>query len=217
MEAARKPVAHKRTASSGGSFRAGLKGAAVLALGASLLLSGAGPAGAIWVNLTADQAEQAQKIGGFTASMGNPAKFMEKWTVSLGEGKGAALLMTEFLSVAFAAQTASRNMAALQPWEVQDAMARARGKLVFSVTTFGKTPDYADDLRGWVLYGKKRIQNTHWQNGKPEPYKDGTYVADSTFWFPIQDVDPEGQVTLLIQQSKTGEEWRFPFDLKGMR
>lgn len=217
MEAAREPVAHKRTARSGGAFRAGWKGASILAMGAALLLAGTGPAGAIWVNLTPDQADQAQKIGAFTASMGDPSKFMEKWTVSLGEGKGVALLMTEFLSVAFAAQTASRNMAAMQPWEVQDAIARARSKLVFSVTTYGKTPDYADGLRGWVLYGKKKIQNTHWKNGKPEPAPNGMYVADSTFWFPMEGVDPEGQVTLLIEQPQTGEEWRFPFDLKTMR
>ena len=30
-------------------------------------------------------------------------------------------------------------------------------------------------------------------------------------------LDPDGQVTLLIQQPQTGEEWRFPFDLKTMR
>lgn len=177
-----------------------------------------GPAGAIWVNLTADQAERAQKVGGFNASRGNPGRFMERWTVNLGEGKGAALLMTEFLSVAFAAQEAARNFAALQPWEVQDAIARARGKLVFSVTTFGDNPDYADGLRGWVLYDGRRIQNSHWQNGEPEPYgEDGRYVADSTFWFPIEDVDPEGEVTLLIQHADTGREWRFPFDLSTMR
>ena len=211
-------MSHKRAARFGRGPRGLGKGLIVLALAAAVVLGAPErKAGAIWVNLTPEQADQAQKIGGFTASMGNPAKFMEKWTVNLGEGKGAALLMTEFLSVAFAAQTASRNMAALQPWEVQDAMARARSKLVFSVTTFGKTPDYADGLRGWVLYGKRRIQNTHWQNGKPEAAKNGLYVADSTFWFPMEGVDPDGQVILLIQQPQTGEEWRFPFDLKAMR
>lgn|GEM_PF-508850 len=192
--------------------------AAVLALGAVAATWGwAAPADAIWVNLTPDQTDEAQKVGGFSASMGNPNRFIERWTVNLGEGKGAALLMTEFLSVAFAAQTASRNMAALQPWEVQDAVARARGKLVFSVTTFGKKADYADGLRGWVLYGKQKIQNTHWQNGKPEARGDGGFVADSTFWFPMGDIDPNGKVTLLIENSATGEEWRFPFDLSTMR
>jgi len=175
------------------------------------------PAAAIWVDIDAEQAHQAQQVGGFSASMGNPGKLMEKWLVNLGEGKGAAILMTEFLSVAYAAQDASRNMKALQPWEVQDAIARAKGKLVFSVTTFGKTPDYADGLRGWVLYGKEKIQNTHWQNGKPEADGNGRYVADSTFWFPLGDVDPNGKVTLLIEHAKTGEQWRFPFDLSTMR
>jgi hypothetical protein len=175
-----------------------------------------GPAGAIWVNLTPEQTDQALKIGGFQASMGNPQRFMEKWSVNLGEGKGAALLMTEFLSVAFAAQEASKAFQSLQPWEVEDARARASGKLVFSVTTFGDSPDYADGLRGWVMAGKHEIQNTHWKNGVPEP-ADGRYVADSTFWFPIEGVDPEGKITLVIRHEATGREWRFPFDLAQMR
>jgi len=189
----------------------------VLALGAILATwMLVGPAAAIWVDLTPEQADRAQKIGGFNASTGNPQRFMEKWTVNLGEGKGAALLMTEFLSVAFAAQEAARNFAALQPWEVQDAIARGRGKLVFSVTTFGKTNDYASALRGWLLYKDRKIQNTHWQNGEPEP-AGSLFVTDSTFWFPMEDIDPEGTVTLLIQGGDGGQEWRFPFDLSTMR
>jgi hypothetical protein len=195
-----------------------LRRAGALALGAVLASwTLAGPAAAIWVNLTPEQAKRAEKVGGFNASAGDPQRFMSNWTVNLGEGKGAALLMTEFLSVAFAAQEAARSMAGLQPWDIQDAIARARGKLVFSVTTFGKTADYATGLRGWVLYKDRRIQNTHWQNGKPEPAGDGLFVSDSTFWFPLEGIDPQGQVTLLVQQEATGEEWRFPFDLSKMR
>ena len=169
------------------------------------------------MDLTPEQTDQALKIGGFQASMGNPTRFMEKWSVNLGPGKGAALLMTEFLSVAFAAEAASKNFASLQPWEVQDARARASGKLVFSVTTFGDKADYADALRGWVIDGKREVQNTHWQNGTPEAAEGGGYVADSTFWFPMEGIDPEGKITLVIRNSGTGREWRFPFDLGQMR
>jgi hypothetical protein len=172
---------------------------------------------AIWVDLTPEQTDQALQIGGFQASMGNPTRFMEKWSVNLGPGKGAALLMTEFLAVAFAAEAASKNFQSLQPWEVQDARARASGKLVFSVTTFGDRPDYADGLRGWVIDGKREIQNTHWKNGTPEKAEGGGYVADSTFWFPMDGVDPDGKVTLVIRQNGTQKEWRFPFDLSQMR
>jgi len=175
------------------------------------------PAYAIWTDLTPEQAKRAEKVGGFNASAADPSRFMKPWVVNLGDGKGGALLMTEFLSVAFAAQDAALNFAALQPWEVQDAIARARQKLVFSVTTFGANQDYADGLRGWVKAGGKRIQNTHWQNGQAEPYSAGGYSADSTFWFPSADVDPEGQIELIIEHEETGKSWVFPFDLSKMR
>jgi len=195
------------------------RGAPIPALLLALLLVGLAPtqARAIWVDLTPEQSDQALKVGGFQASMGNSAKFMEKWSVNLGAGKGAALLMTEFLAVAFAAESAAKSMQSLQPWEVQDARARASGKLVFSVTTFGDKPEYADALRGWVIDGKREIQNTHWQNGTPEPAEGGGYVADSTFWFPMEGVDPDAKITLVIRQSGTDREWRFPFDLGQMR
>ncbi len=175
------------------------------------------PAQAIWMDMTPEQARKAEKVGGFNASNANPGRFMERWTVNLGEKEGAALLMTEFLSVAFAAQEAARNMAAMQPWEVQDAIARARGKLVFSVTTFNPKPGYADNLRGWVEAGKRKIQNSHWQNGSDTAYSGGGYTADSTFWFPSDGIGPEDSVVLVVQDSKTGREWRFPFDLSKMR
>lgn len=173
------------------------------------------PAHAIWVNLTPEQAERAMKVGGFQASMGNPSKFMEKWTVSI-EG-ASALLMTEFLSVAFAAQVAAANMSALQPWEVQDALGRARGKLVFSVTTTGSAPDFADGQRGWVVADGKRIQNSHWKNGTPTKTEDGGYIADSTFWFLAEGISPESKVELVIENDDTGKTWSFPFDLSKMR
>lgn len=188
----------------------------VFILMAALTWLAAQPAQAIWVNLTPEQADKAVKTGGFAASMGGP-RFMEKWVVNLGEGKGAALLMTEFLSLAFASQEAARNMAALEPWEVQDALGRARGKLVFSVTTFGDNPEYADGLRGWVIYKGEKRQNTHWQNGKPEPTEDGRYVTDSTFWFTMDGIDPNGQLTLLIEHVDGRQKWEFPFDLSTMR
>jgi hypothetical protein len=212
--------AHAITPTAGaGRGRKARRAAVVVPALAAVLMTGllARPAQAIWVDLTPEQTEQALKIGGFQASMGNSARFMEKWSVNLGPGKGAALLMTEFLSVAFAAEAASRNFASLQPWEVQDARARASGKLVFSVTTFGDKADYADGLRGWVIDGKREVQNTHWQNGTPEPAEGGGYVADSTFWFPMEGIDPEAKITLLIRHEATGKEWRFPFDLSQMR
>jgi len=175
------------------------------------------PAQAVWFNMTPEQAKRAEKVGGFNASNANPTSFMQRWVVNLGEDKGAALLMTEFLSVAFAAQEAALNFAALQPWEVEDAVARARGKLVFSVTTFDSSPDYADGLRGWVIYNGKKIQNSHWQNGKVTAHKDKLYTADSTFWFLADGIDPEGKVTLIIEDSGNKKRWEFPFDLAAMR
>ncbi len=173
------------------------------------------PAHAIWTNLTPEQATRAMKVGGFQASMGNPQKFMERWTVSV-EG-GSALLMTEFLSVAFAAQVAAANMASLQPWEVQDALGRARGKLVFSVTTTGTAPDFADGQRGWVVVDGKRMQNSHWKNGTPTKTEDGRYIADATFWFLSKGIDPDSTVELLIENDDTGKTWKFLFDLSKMR
>ncbi|MBI5136300.1 MAG: hypothetical protein HZA24_03070 [Nitrospirae bacterium] len=177
------------------------------------------PAQAIWMDLTTEQATRAEKVGGFNASSADPTRFMDPWVVNLGDGKGqgAALLMTEFLSVAFAAQEAARNFQALQPWERDDAVARGRGKLVFSVTTFDDTPDFADGLRGWVEVGGKRIQNSHWQNGPAQTYRDGLYTADSTFWFPSDGIDPEGTIDLVIEHESAGKVWRFPFDLSKMR
>ncbi|MFQ5508139.1 MAG: hypothetical protein ACE5FN_02245 [Leptospirillia bacterium] len=175
------------------------------------------PATAMWVNLTAEQAKKAEKVGGFQASMGDPTKFMAAWSVKLEDGRGAALLMTEFLSVAFSAAEAARNFMALQPWEVQDAIARARGKLVFSVTTVSDKPGYADGLRGWVEAGGKKFQNTHWQNGAEESLESGGHAADSTFWFLADEIDPEGKVELVIRQEQTGETWTFPFDLSKIR
>jgi len=189
----------------------GLMGVVILACSMAV------PAQAIWTDLTAEQAKRAEKVGGFNASAADPTKFMKPWVVNLGDGKGGALLMTEFLSVAFAAQEAVHNFAALMPWEIQDAISRARYKLVFSVTTFDSDADYADGLRGWVVADGKRIQNTHWQNGAATAYKDGKYTADSTFWFPSKGIDPQGKIELVIEHETSGRSWVFPFDLAKMR
>ena len=164
-------------------------------LGVALWVWGvATPAHAIWMDLTPEQAKRAEKVGGFQSSAADPTKFMQKWVVNLGEGKGAAL----------------------QPWEVEDALARARGKLVFSVTTFGDTDDFSDGLRGWLVVGGKKVQNTHWQNGAATSSGGGKFVADSTFWFLSEGIAPEAQVELLIEHEQTGQTWRFPFDLSKM-
>ena len=191
--------------------RFGLMGLVMLACSMAV------PAQAMWTDLTAEQAKRAEKVGGFNASAADPTKFMQLWVVNLGEGKGGALLMTEFLSVAFAAQEAVHNFAALMPWEIQDAISRARHKLVFSVTTFADGADYADGLRGWVIADGKRIQNTHWQNGVPTAYKGGQYTADSTFWFPMSGIDPQGKIELVIEHETSGKSWVFPFDLSKIR
>jgi len=192
--------------------------ALALLISATLSATWVRPARAIWVELTPEQIDKAQKVGGFNASMGSVEKLVAPWVVQAEGGqKGAVIVMTEFLALAFAALDAARNFASLQPWEVQDAIGRSSGKLVFSVTTFGPSAEYADGLRGWVVAGGKKIQNTHWQNGKPEAQPDGAFVADSTFWFPIAGVNPESKIELHVVHDELKLEWRFPIDLSTMR
>ncbi|HEY5648821.1 MAG TPA: hypothetical protein VIU33_04940 [Nitrospiria bacterium] len=177
------------------------------------------PAYPMFQNLVEDQRQEAI-IYGKRGIRTEVSEFIEEWSVNKGLD-GFAFITTEFLALAYAARTSALRMADLSNYDIEDTLAKSSGKLVFRVTLFGDSPDFAREYTAVILAGDQTIPTTFWSNPGGEPYGDGetspTYVTDSDFFFPSEGIDPEGKITLVIQNESGEDVTRFAFDLGSLR
>ena len=175
-----------------------------------------GPAQAMYMGLTTQQTEEAIDYGQRN-SMREVSDFIEEWSAPPVENKGFAFMITEFLALALESKSSAARGLPMTDFDIQDAIARSAGKLVFRVSTLGKTFDYSREYTAVVKTRDQVIQTTFWTNLEGEPLGDGTFVGDSDFYFPSDTVDPNGKITLIVQDNDGKPVIQFDFDLSKVR
>lgn len=147
-------------------------------------------------------------------------EFIKEWSVDQGKD-GFAFITTEFLALAYAARQAALKSSELNNFDIEDSLAKSSGKLVFRVTLFGPTEEFAKNYSAVLKADGRTVPSTFWNNPKGEPYGDGktqpAFVTDSDFYFPSEGINPKGSVTLTILDASAKEVGRFPFNLGSLR
>lgn len=170
-------------------------------------------------NLSEDERQEAI-IAGKRGIRTELTEFIEEWSVN-HKLDGFAFITTEFLALAYAARQSALRMSEMNSYDIEDTLAKSSGKLVFRVTLFGDSPDFSRNYIAIVKTEGKTIPTTFWDTPSADPYGDGetspTYVSDSDFYFPDDEVDPEGKITLVILDDQEKEVASFPFDLSSLR
>ncbi|MHB8482623.1 MAG: hypothetical protein ACYDBV_07820 [Nitrospiria bacterium] len=172
---------------------------------------------ALWVHLNETQKGEAMSYGMRNVNTGLPL-FFKEWTVDLGKN-GTAILNSEFLTLAFAARDAALSGQEMDSYAIDDALAKAQGKLVFTVTVFGKGEDFAKDYEAVVQSGGKTLPATYWEEGEvtPSESQPGMVVQDLFYYFPIGEIPLEGTISLLVENPQKKERIQFTFDLKKIK
>ncbi len=170
-------------------------------------------------NLSEDERQEAI-IAGKRGLRTELPEFIEEWSVN-HRFEGFAFITTEFLALAYASRQSALRMTEMNSYDIEDTLAKSSGKLVFRVTLFGDSPDFSRNFTAMVKADGKTIPTTFWDTPSADPYGDGetdpTFVSDSDFYFPSDEVDPEGNITLIIQDDQGKEVASFSFDLSSLR
>jgi hypothetical protein len=178
------------------------------------------PAIALYQRLTQEQIDEAIKFGKRHVNT-DTIDFLREWGMGLGPDKGDAIIITEFLALALAARDYAARGGELDRFEIEDTLAKSSGKLVFRVTTYGNSMDFAKEYTAYIKPGGKIVPATYWTNSDGEPYGDGktkpAFVADSDFFFPSEGIDPSSSLTLTVQDHTGKPVAQFQFDLKKIR
>jgi hypothetical protein len=178
------------------------------------------PASAMYSGLTEGQKLEAIKYGS-SHSQADITEFLQEWVVVKKNDQGVAFIITEFLALATEAKDAVFRGAALTQFDIEDAVARSADKLVFRVTTFGPTMNFAQDYTAIVKSGTKTVNTTYWNNAEGEGFGDGKtrprFIADSDFYFPSEGIDPNGKITLTVLNKDGKSVADFEFDLSKVR
>ncbi|MFQ5455206.1 MAG: hypothetical protein ACE5EA_03245 [Nitrospirota bacterium] len=186
----------------------------------SLIIINITPADAILMGLKDHEIQQAVSYGNFNAKT-DDYEFLSEWIVNKGDYKGSAMLITEFLRIAYSARDAAIRAKEFTQHDINDAVAESRGRLVFSVSLYGSLPNFSKNLMAELRTPEKTIEVSFWTNSPAEPFGDGMdapgYVADCEYWFSNKEIDPDSTVTLVVINPASGKQWEFPIDLSKMR
>jgi hypothetical protein len=192
----------------------------IIIAGSAMIVSWPHIASAMYQKLSEGQTKEAIDYGERNA-MKDVTEFLEEWVVVLDNYEGYAYIIPEFLALALEAKESTLRGVPLSPFEIQDAIATSSGKLVFRVTTFGDKFNFAKDYTASLKAGKQDIPTTFWTNGDGEAFGDGVtkpaFLADSEFYFPAEGIDPNTQVTLIVQNKDGNTVTQFEFDLSKVR
>jgi len=147
-------------------------------------------------------------------------EFIEEWSVNK-KYDGFAFITTEFLALAYASRQATFKFSTLNKFDIEDTLAKSSGKLVFRVTLFGETENFAKDYTAIIRTDGKTIPTTFWNNPTGDPFGDDkskpAFVTDSDYYFPADGIDPQGRIVLIIQDKDGNEVAEFPFELGKLR
>lgn len=183
-----------------------------------LVIAGiAGRADAMYVRMDEEKKSEAINYGVRNVNTDLRA-FYKEWTSDLG-AQGAAILNTEFITLAQAARDAVESGNEMDSFTIEDALARSQGKMVFSVTLYGKGADFTKDYEAVIKVGGKIIQASFWDQNDPAPSESqpSLYVQDLFYYFPIGDISPGSQIILSVGKYQGKERLDFKFDLSKMR
>lgn len=186
----------------------------------AILLAGAEPAPAMLQKLNDEQTKDAILFGKRSVKL-DIFDFLKEWMVDLGNDKGTAFIITEFLALANASRDAALRQLELNKFDIEDTLAKSSGKMVFRVTVFGAKADFAKDYTASIQAGSKIIPTTFWKNNEGESYGDGknrpAFVADNDYYFPSDGIDPNGKITLVVHDKDGKDVVKFDFDLAKLR
>lgn len=188
----------------------------VLFLTAFLLLF-AGRAEALWVHLNDSQIGEAMYYGARNINA-DPKAFYKEWTFDKGE-KGIVILNSEFLTLASAARDAAQAGEEMDSNAIEDSLAKAQGKLVFTVYLYGKEKDFAKDFIALIKSGGKIFPATYSEDGEntPSESRPGMFVQELFYYFPLGEISPESLIVLEIGDSKKKDMVQFEMDLKKIK
>lgn len=189
-------------------------------VGLTMITGWAAPSPAILQRLSPEQIVEAIKYGKSHVQT-DPLELLREWGVGLGPDKGDAIIITEFLALALAARQFAARGEELSPLNIEDAVARSSGKLVFRVSTYGNKVEFAKEYTADLKPGEKTIPATFWTNGVGEAYGDGisqpAFVVDSDFFFPAAGIAPDSSITLIVKDKDGKAVAEFKFDLAKIR
>lgn len=174
---------------------------------------------AVWFNLNPQQISEAIEYGkaGRDTKM---AEFSGEWTVSLGDKIGWATLYSPFHNLTYKARKAAVERRELAEEEVKKVLETA-DTLSFSVTVFSDSLYYTYQRLSYIKQGEKTVRSSYeflpdlCENSDFFP-ESPAFVAACVYKFPVKDLDPSAQITLVVIKP-TGDELHFPFDLSKMR
>ncbi|MCP4266508.1 MAG: hypothetical protein GY777_13205 [Candidatus Brocadiaceae bacterium] len=167
------------------------------------------------LKLTASQINEAVEYGKSGKRL-SPTEFAAPWVVRLDEKSGWATLWTPYHNIAFKAKKAAVERRELSQGEIIRAL-HIKESLTLVVSVFGEHMEFAKGYNA-ILYSNEKpvypIYSYFPEFAEPSSFypQKPAYIAGCVYKFPIDDIDQNSNVKLLIS-SPEGEELEFDFDL----
>lgn len=185
-----------------------------------LLLPSIKPALAVWPDLDQSQMQEAIQYGKKFKHCNND-RFLKEWTVVLQRDGDRVGVYTKFNLLAMAARDAAKESRDLRPDEIEAILGEAENKLAFKLILYGNSPDFTQRFHAVLHYNDAYIQPTHKLNAPGEPFgwwpmAPSVFRAFCSYEFPLNEIDPDAEVSLIIINPQGGEKELF-FDLSKMR
>jgi hypothetical protein len=194
-----------------------MKGQKIILPALFILMSFSVPAGAIQIHLS--EAQRGEAISYGVRNLNTDTRvFFKEWTVDHGVN-GLAILNSEFLTLANSARDAALDGQEMDPYAIEDSLAKTQGKLVFTIYAYGKTEDFAKDYGALLKTNGKTYPATYWEDGEVTPSEShpGMLVQELFYYFPVGSISPESQIILQIGTPAQKDKIQFEFDLKKIR
>jgi hypothetical protein len=181
----------------------------------ALLVAGPAPAGALIVQLSPAEMEEALETGRQAVAQED---FGDEWRVPLPDG-GEIVVSTPFSRVAYAARQAAFRGEPLTDKQRQEAVDRGKGRIQLLVTMLGRAPDFARWYQPVLRVAGREVKASFAQNERTaRRLEEGRYAARNVYVFPLEGLPARGTVTLVVRhQVEQKDVLRATLDLAKMR
>ncbi len=169
----------------------------------------------ISLNLSPTQINEAIEYGKKNKRL-SPTNFAKPWVAHLDQKNDWATLWTPFHNIAFKSKKAAVERRELSEGEILRAL-HFKESMTFVVSVFGEHMEFAKGYNA-ILYSEDKpiypMYSYYPDFAEPSSFypKEPAYVAGCVYKFPIDDVNQNSTLKLLIT-SPEGQELEFPFDL----
>lgn len=134
--------------------------------------------------------------------------------------KGRVYLQSPFAMISFEARKYAAIQMEVPSWQIDSILLQTKEKLLMSITLYGKERYFARKYRVFLEEDGKRIEpsGVDVHKGVSSGLEDSEAPLRAAYnvAFPLEKINPNGQVTLIAVDPQ-GNETRFPFDLSKMR